>query len=58
MAKKKLVKKALTKIKQATVSIKGYATVLLSIKNQIQQTQVKATLAANKGIKYNRETRQ
>jgi len=50
MTKKKLVKQVSGKIKSSSVSIKDYANVLLSIKKQIQESQVKAALAANKEL--------
>src|SRR3972149_6847348 len=49
MIKKKLAKRTL-KTKSSTVSIKEYTNVLLNIKNQIRQSQVKAALAANKEL--------
>ena len=50
MTKKKLVKQVSGKIKSSSVSIKDYANVLQSIKKQIQESQVKAALAANKEL--------
>ena len=50
MTKKKLVKQVSGKIKSSSVSIKDYANVLLSIKKQVQESQVKAVLAANKEL--------
>ena len=50
MAKKKIVKKVSEKTKSSSVSIKDYANVLQSIKKQIQESQVKAALAANKEL--------
>lgn len=49
MTKKKLVKRT-SKSKLSTVSIEEYANVLLDVKNQIRQSQVKAALAANKEL--------
>lgn len=50
MNNKKASKKIQAQVRTAAVSIKDYAKVLLDIKNQIRQSQVKATLAANKEL--------
>jgi len=50
MAKKKIIKKVSKKTTVSDVAIKDYAQVLLSIKKQVQESQIKAALAVNKKL--------